>query len=111
MSWDETVPLAGSFPVYWSVTRNADQEVDVYLSPYQQLPETEDQEERQGLTAALREALSTYTDRELAHAATVMANLAWEDWLLAMITNRVFLALREQREREGGYVKTEAEEA
>lgn len=115
MSWDESVEMAGEFPCYWAVLRNDEGLVEVWQSPYEPLPNPDrTEDERKGLITYLAQPLSAYSDMELSIAAQAMAKLAMEDWALACLVNPIFRALKEQREREGGYQpseKTEAEEA
>lgn len=110
MSWDDTIEMVGEFPVYWAVLKNKDGLVDVWASPYQQLPQLED-EARKGITSYLMNPLSHYTDAELSVAASHMGNLILEDWLVAALINPIYRALKEQREREGGYKTSKAEPA
>lgn len=109
MTWDTSIEMVGKCEVYWAVTRGEDGNVEVYLSPYQQLPDPPgtESEERRGLTTFLKHPLSTYSDKEIGIAASVMTELAMEDFIDAMLINRIAKALREQREREGGYVAPE----
>lgn len=111
--WDEDVAMLGQFTCYWAVLRNDEGKVEVWQSPYEQLPDLdlEEGKYRRGLTSYLAEPLRNYSDRELSVAAVTMAEFAVRDWALASFTNPIYKALREQREREGGYVKAEADEA
>lgn len=111
--WNAEVEMVGKIQCYWAVLRNDEDLVEVWQSPYQALPDVdlEPGEPRTGLITCLAKPLSTYSDGELSLAAATMAKLAMEDWALASLANPIYRGLREQREREGGYAKTEAEEA
>lgn len=114
--WDYSIEMVGEFPVYWAVLRNDEGLVETWQSPYQQLPEADpNPEDRKGLTTFLARPLTVYNDQELAIASKAMSELAWEDWLCAKLANCLFKAIREQRDREGGYqppkAKDEAEQA
>lgn len=103
---DYDIDMLGQFVCYWAVLRNDAGVVEVWQSPYQQLPDVDlpEGEPRRGLTACLAQPLTSYSDRELSIAALRMVELAMSDWALASFTNPIYKGLKEQREREGGYV-------
>jgi hypothetical protein len=123
MTWDTDIPMAGTIQIHWSVTRGEDGEVRTWYSPFVQLPEEpvvgdDGEVERRGLEMFLAQGLTTYPDQHLAMASARMSELATDDFVMVALANPVYKALKEQREREGGYVepdeaesKNEAEEA
>jgi hypothetical protein len=119
--WNTDIPMSGSFKVHWAVLRDDEGWVTVWQSPYQEFPPPEGEKsedgKRLGKIAALSKPLNTYTDPELSASAELLASVAYDDFIEALLANGIFYALREQREREGGLVahpmtlkKTEPEE-
>jgi hypothetical protein len=106
VNWDETVELMGSYPIHWSVTMDEEQEVVVFLSPFQQMPDedTSDGAERTGTQTMLAKPLTVHQDHELIAAAQIMVRMAVKEWIEPRLVYRIYMAMREQRERQGGYI-------
>lgn len=103
--WDETVPLAGTLEVHWSCTMDEEGDVIVWISPYGVMPDVnrEDGAERTGSMATLGVPIGAHDDLHITAAAIIMVRYATDEWIKPYLSARIARAMREQRERQGGY--------
>lgn len=103
IEWDQDIPMAGSLPIHWSVTVDKEGVLTGYISPYQQMPTEDEDGNWDGTLVGLNQPLRSHPNYELAAAAMVFCDIAYAQWIKPTISARVYRALCEQRDRQGGY--------
>jgi hypothetical protein len=101
--WDDTVSLAGTLPIHWSVTLDEDGELTGYISPYTLMPTQDEDGDWYGTTLGLNQPLRSHPNQEMAAAAQTFVDIAYQQWIKPTLTSRLYKALVEQRDRQGGY--------
>jgi hypothetical protein len=101
--WDQKVPMAGGLPIYWSITVDDEGLLTGFISPYQAMPEEDENGDFNGTLLGLNQVLRSHPNIELAAAAQTFIDLAYQQWIKPTLTARIYRALVEQRDRQGGY--------
>lgn len=101
--WDMDVPLSGALNVYWSVTMDDDGQLTGFISPYQLMPGGGEEDEFRGTELGLNQPLRSHPNHEMAAAAMTFTDIAFKQWIKPTLQARIYRALCEQRDRQGGY--------
>lgn len=107
--WDDDVPVSGTLEVHWSVTMDEAGEPQLWISPYQLMPDTDEHLEqagtRSGSACTLMRPLRHHEDRHLVMAGQTVSELAIREWIKPYLSARLGRAMIEQRDRSGGYIE------
>lgn len=101
--WDTSVPLAGGVQVYWSVTVDDEGQLTGFISPYQLMPSEDEGAQWAGTALGLNQPLRSHPNSEMAAAAMTFTDIAYAQWIKPTLQARIYKALVEQRDRQGGY--------
>ena len=100
-AWDDSVKMSGTVFVHWSVTLDEHGQITGFISPYTQMPQPG--EEWTGTEVGLNQPLRSHPNHEMAAAAMTFTDIAVKQWIKPTLQARLYRALVEQRDRQGGY--------
>lgn len=102
--WDPNVPMSGTLEIHWSVTVDDTGQLTGFISPYTSIPESDEGGEWKGTELGFNQPLRSHPNHEMAAAAQTFSDIAYRQWIKPTFQLRLYKALVEQRDRQGGYM-------